>query len=87
MEERIAKKDFSKMGLAFFVYLVVASVLQIVISLVVNMVVGGSEYPTWVFWVVNFVPMYCVALPIFYLIIKNIIFLSEDISKNIRKET
>lgn len=72
MEERIAKKDFSRMGMAFFVYLVVASVLQIVISLVVNMVVGESEYPTWVFWVVNFVPMYCVALPIFYLIIKTV---------------
>ena len=68
--ERIAKKDFSRIGMAFFVYLVVASALQIGISLVVNLVTGGTDYPTWVFWVVNFVPMYCVALPIFYLIIK-----------------
>ncbi|MBQ1720883.1 MAG: CPBP family intramembrane metalloprotease [Lachnospiraceae bacterium] len=70
--ERIAKKDFSRIGMAFFVYLVVASALQIGISLVVNLVTGGTDYPTWVFWVVNFVPMYCVALPIFYLIIKKV---------------
>ena len=70
--ERIAKKDFSRIGMAFFVYLVVASVLQIGISVVVNLVIGGTDYPTWVFWVVNFVPMYCVALPIFYLIIKKV---------------
>ncbi|MBQ2503800.1 MAG: hypothetical protein II528_05715, partial [Lachnospiraceae bacterium] len=70
--ERIAKKDFSRIGMAFFVYLVVASALQIGISLVVNLVTGGTDYPTWVFWVVNFVPMYCVALPIFYLIIKRV---------------
>ena len=70
--ERIAKKDFSRIGMAFFAYLVVASVLQIGISVVVNLVIGGTDYPTWVFWVVNFVPMYCVALPIFYLIIKKV---------------
>ncbi|MBE5907842.1 MAG: CPBP family intramembrane metalloprotease [Lachnospiraceae bacterium] len=70
--ERIAKKDFSRIGMAFFAYLVVASALQIGISVVVNLVIGGTDYPTWVFWVVNFVPMYCVALPIFYLIIKKV---------------
>ena len=58
--------------MAFFAYLVVASALQIGISVVVNLVIGGTDYPTWVFWVVNFVPMYCVALPIFYLIIKKV---------------
>lgn len=72
MNERTAKQNFSAMGMAIFIFLVLVSALQIGISMLVNYLVGAGDYPTWAFWLVTFVPMYCVGLPILYVLMKRI---------------
>ncbi|MCR4999968.1 MAG: CPBP family intramembrane metalloprotease [Lachnospiraceae bacterium] len=72
MNERTAKQNFSTMGLSLFVFLIVVSALQIGISAVVQAVSPADEYPSWAFWLVNFVPMYCVGLPLCYFMMKKV---------------
>ena len=72
MNERTAKQNFSSMGMNLFLFLVIVSILQVICLGVVGVIYGGSDYPKWVFWVANFVPMYCIGLPILYLLMKKV---------------
>ncbi len=72
MSEKTAKQNFSDMGMTLFVYLIVASVLQMVFSVVINVIYGGEDYPGWMMWIIAFVPMYCIALPICYTMMKRV---------------
>lgn len=72
MSERTAKQNFSAMGSTLFVYLIIASVLQMMFSILINIIYGGEDYPGWMMWIIAFVPMYCIALPICYTMMKKI---------------
>ena len=72
MNERTAKQNFSSMGLALFIFIVGVSALQIGISLAVAHFADPNAYPTWAFWVLTFVPMYCIGLPVLYILMKRI---------------
>ncbi|NEX00517.1 Membrane protease YdiL, CAAX protease family [Pseudobutyrivibrio sp. NOR37] len=70
--ERTAKQTFSAVGLAFFIYIAVSFVLQMIFSTVVYSLVDVNNPPSWAMWVSSFVPMYCIAFPIFILLIKRV---------------
>lgn len=62
------RKSFSHIGLSVFVFLLVACMLQVAINAVVTGLspAGNDIYldHPWLSWVVSFVPMYLIALPI-----------------------
>lgn len=70
--ERTAKQTFSAVGLAFFTYLAVSFVLQMIFSILIYLFVDVNNAPAWTMWVSTFVPMYCIAFPIFILLIKRV---------------
>ena len=72
MNEQTSKRIFSDLGLALFLFLVVGSVLQILVGILSGMVFGADNAPDYMFWILAFVPLYCVAFPVCYLFMKRI---------------
>ena len=70
--ERTAKQTFSAVGLAFFTYLVVSFLLQMFLGTIVYLFVDVNNPPSWTLWVSSFVPMYCIAFPLFILLINRV---------------
>ena len=60
---RAARRDFSRLGLGAFAALIIGSALQILLSSVLS-ALGIEIFDSWLLWVVTFVPLYCVAVPI-----------------------
>lgn len=60
-----ARKHFSKLGFALFLYIAVAYILQIGINLAVNMLWPHIAEQSWYIWALALAPMYAVALPLF----------------------
>lgn len=70
-ESRVAahweRKVFSRIGWAFTAILVITSVLQILLAVVPALIWGEDNFVTgtpWGMWLVTFVPMYLVAVPV-----------------------
>lgn len=70
--ERTAKQTFSAVGLAFFAYLLVSFLLQMFFGTIVYLFVDVNNPPSWTLWVSSFVPMYCIAFPLFILLINRV---------------
>lgn len=78
MDERILTENprrqvFSRIGWAFTAILVITSVLQILLAVVPPLIWGEDNFvtgTTWGMWLVTFVPMYLVAVPVGLRILK-----------------
>ncbi len=69
---KLAKRQFSIIGLGLFAIMVITNVLQLAVSaLVVNIYPQGGG-PSWLLWVCTFAPMYLVAVPLGLLIMKRV---------------
>lgn len=71
METLSPKKSFSRLGLALFVVLAVTTLLQLLFSVLANLLTGG-ELPSWAVWLGNFLPLYAVAIPIGVAVMKKV---------------
>lgn len=70
---KAAKRAFSRLGLGTFVILIVTTLLQTLLSIVLNVAAAdGWEMPSWMLWVLTFIPMYCVAVPCGILIFRGV---------------
>lgn len=76
MNEQIkqARKDFSRIGFSLFAIGAITSVLQIVFSFLWNVSTVGTPLwdADWAMWVISFVPMYLIAVPIGLWIMKKV---------------
>ena len=70
--EKTAKQTFSAVGLAFFTYIAVSFVMQIIFAMVIYSMVDIHNPPSWAMWISSVVPMYCLAFPIFIIMIKRV---------------
>ena len=70
--ERTAKQTFSAVGLAFFTYLAVSFLLQMFLGTIVYLFVDVNNPQSWTLWVSSFVQMYCIAFPLFILLINRV---------------
>lgn len=67
----MAKKQFSRLGLALFVFLISASVFQVIASVAAVLIwPEGTDRPGWVMWVFTFAPMYLLAAPLALLVMR-----------------
>ena len=67
---RAAKRRFSRLGLGAFVILLAATALQIAAALLLNTLWPEVLEQPWAVWVFNFAPLYVVAFPLGYLILR-----------------
>lgn len=68
---KMAKKQFSRLGLALFVFLISASVFQVIASVAAVLIwPEGTDRPGWVMWVFTFAPMYLLAAPLALLVMR-----------------
>ncbi len=72
MNEQTSKKTFSALGMALFVFLLVGSGLQIAAMFWSKHYYGSENAPEFMFWILAFVPLYCVAFPVTCLLMKRI---------------
>lgn len=68
---KAARKRFSRIGIALFVYLVGTSLMQLGLKYLMLRLHPGDA-PDWFVWVYAFAPMYLVALPICLLMLRRI---------------
>ena len=67
-----AKHHFSLAGMGLFVILVASSVIQIILGVYLNASQSSLLSQEWVFWVINFAPLYLIGVPLGLLILKKI---------------
>ncbi len=73
MNERTSKQTFSALGMILFIFLLVGSGLQIGGVLLSNHIFGGADKaPEYMFWIITFVPLYCVAFPLTCFLMKRV---------------
>ncbi len=65
-----AGKQFSRLGLAAFVILLSANVFQVIFVAVAALVWPEGGGPGWLLWLVTFVPMYLLAVPLGLLVMR-----------------
>ena len=68
--EKIEKPPFSSIGWALFAVLGITSVLQIVGAVAVKLLAPQLMETSWFDWVLSFAPLYLVAIPLGYIIIR-----------------
>ena len=66
----VAKKQFSKLGLGAFVILAVGTAAQILAGSLAGEFLPGLMQHPWGIWVLTFVPLYLIAVPLGLLILK-----------------
>ena len=66
MELRAARRVFSRAGLSLFTVLIAATVLQMILAAVI------PESTPFYIWIVTFLPMYAIAMPLAFLILRGI---------------
>lgn len=67
---KAAKKQFSRLGLGAFMILAVATVLQLAVASIAEMVFPNGDGPSWLLWVLTFAPMYSAAVPVGLLVMR-----------------
>ena len=70
-----AKRSFSRIGFALAAILVVGMVTQVVISAVILVFFGSNSSvlsSSWVMWLLSFLPLYLVAIPVGLLILRRL---------------
>ncbi len=65
----VAKRNFSRLGFALFMILVVGTFLQILGGVIMNLVSSGQ---TWLIWVSMFAPLYLIAFPVGILLMRRV---------------
>lgn len=68
--ERNVKKDFSRIGLAFFGMFAVTLVLQMIVAGIISVI--DIKTPDWIATVLSLLSMYLVGVPVCYVIIKKV---------------
>ena len=69
----LAKKTFGIIGWGFFALVVVSTLLQQIVSTVAHLLSGSNERFSGVaIYLISFFPLYCIAFPIFLLIIRKL---------------
>ena len=69
---KAAKKGFSCLGLGAFLMLALGSALQVFCGGVLTGYYGEGNAPSWAMWVMTFVPLYCVSIPLGLLIMRRV---------------
>ena len=72
MQEQSSKSTFSRIGLSFFLFLLIGQILGIGISLLVALFLPQLAQAGWFLWVVSYAPLYCVGFPVFMLIMRKV---------------
>lgn len=67
---KLAKSQFSRLGMGTFIILAVASVLQVAIIAILNMVYPEWGWQPWLMWLCTFAPLYLIAVPLGFLVIR-----------------
>lgn len=62
------KQTVSRLGVCFLFLMLVTSTLQTVASVAVRMLAPGLYETDWFIWVLSYVPLYCIAVPLFLLV-------------------
>lgn len=62
------KQTVSRLGVCFLFLMLVTGILQTVASVAVSMLVPGLYETDWFIWVLSYVPLYCIAVPLFLLV-------------------
>ena len=62
------KQTVSRLGVCFLFLMLVTGTLQTVASVAVRMLVPGLYETDWFIWVLSYVPLYCIAVPLFLLV-------------------
>lgn len=60
---KLARKQFSRMGLGVFLIYAVALAVQLVIALVLRYTIPGLLENEWIYWLLTTVPLYAVGIP------------------------
>lgn len=71
-DHKSARKVFSRIGIAFFVFVVVGSALQLILPAILNAILGPDNWfstSSWGMWILSFAPIYLVAFPLTILIL------------------
>ncbi len=63
--ELTAKKTFSRVGLCFFVLMLLTQILQATSAALVGIGAPHLMQADWYLWVVSYAPLYCIAFPVF----------------------
>ncbi len=67
-----AKKRFSRLGQGVFVIYASAALFQLLFAAVIGLVWPEGGEPGWMLWLVTFVPMYVLAVPLGLLVIRKV---------------
>ena len=62
------KQTVSRLGVCFLFLMLVTGILQTVASVAVSMLVPRLYETDWFIWVLSYVPLYCIAVPLFLLV-------------------
>lgn len=68
--ERNSRKDFSRVGLAYLIFLVASLLFQVVVMLILRGI--GIAVPNWVETIINVIASYAFGAPICYMVFKKI---------------
>ena len=69
-ELKSAKRSFSRMGFALLALGGVTITLQAVIGAAVSLISPSGLYSGWMIWLLNFLPLYLIAFPVYWLILR-----------------
>lgn len=72
MDQYQIKSIFSRIGLCFALFMLIPQVLAGVLSMVVAALWPQVTTQGWYMWVLSYVPMYCIAFPIFLQMMKSV---------------
>lgn len=67
-----ARRHFSRLGLGTFTILIVGVVAQVLVMIPLAFLWPGWMEHSWGFWLVSFLPLYAVAIPIGFLILRTV---------------
>ncbi|MGI5989398.1 MAG: CPBP family intramembrane glutamic endopeptidase [Lachnospiraceae bacterium] len=76
-----ARQSYNRIGLALFMMGVLSNGIAVLLSMLINFL--SAWYPwlaesDWIWYLVSFIPLYCVAMPISYLIMKPVVISRPD---------
>lgn len=62
------KQTASRVGVCYLFLMVITGILQVAASVVISVLAPQLYQTSWCVWVISYVPLYCVAVPLFLLV-------------------